>query len=116
MMNHEVNLFHHFTLSMTSNNRHQTLQALGCSSENMEAKICSLEGGAPLFVISDHKGPVLSVAICPQMKYVSTSCGDGMLRIYDIDTQKLVKQISCVPKINTFYAAKVLCKYIIALY
>lgn len=77
----------------------------------MEAKICSLEGGAPLFVMSDHKGPVLSIAICPQMKYVSTACGDGTLRIYDIDTQKLVKEISCVPKINTFYAAKVLCKY-----
>lgn len=48
------------------------------------------------------------------MKYVSTACGDGNLRIYDIDTQKLVKEINCVPKINTFYAAKVLCKYRIA--
>lgn len=79
----------------------------------MEAKICSPEGGAPLFIIQDHKGPVLSIALCPQMKYASTASGDGSLRIWDIDTQKILKEISCVPKINTFYAAKVLCKYFI---
>ncbi|KOB76608.1 Acidic nucleoplasmic DNA-binding protein 1 [Operophtera brumata] len=78
------------------------------STSNIE--ICSLEGGAPLFVMSEHKGPVLSIAICPQMKFTSTACGDGMLRIWDIDAQKMIKEISCVPKINTFYAAKVLCR------
>lgn len=78
----------------------------------MEAKICSLEGGAPLFVMSEHKGPVLSIAICPHMKYASTASGDGIMRIWDIDTQKVVKEISCVPKINTFYSAKVLCKFL----
>lgn len=82
----------------------------------MEARICSLEGGAPLFVMSEHKGPVLSIAICPQMKYASTACGDGMLRVWDIDSQKMIKEISCVPKINTFYAAKVLCKSFVLFY
>lgn len=86
------------------------LQVLGCTSENMEAKICSLEGGAPLFVMSEHKGPVLSIAVCPQMKYAATASGDGTLRVWDIDTQKIVKELLCVPKINTFYAAKVICK------
>lgn len=79
----------------------------------MEAKICNLDGGAPLFVMSEHKGPVLSVAICPHMKYSATASGDGVLRIWDIDTQKVVKEVACVPKINTFFAAKTLCKFLI---
>lgn len=86
-------------------------QALGCTSENMEAKVCSPEGGAPLFVMSEHKGPVLSMTICPQMKFAATASGDGVMRIWDIDTQKVIKEFACVPKINTFYAAKVLCWY-----
>lgn len=89
------------------------MQALGCTSENMEAKICSLEGGAPLFTITEHKGPVLSISICPRMKYASTASGDGSMRIWDIDIQKVVKEITCVPKINTFFAAKVLCKLVL---
>ncbi|XP_063383565.1 WD repeat and HMG-box DNA-binding protein 1-like [Cydia fagiglandana] len=87
-----------FTASVTQIMTSTKIEALGCTSENMEAKICSPEGGAPLFMMSEHKGPVLSIALCPQMKYSATSCGDGMLRIWDIDTQKMVKEIACVPK------------------
>ncbi|XP_073957413.1 chromosome transmission fidelity 4 [Choristoneura fumiferana] len=99
-----------FTAPVTQIMSSGKIEALGCTSENMEAKICSPEGGAPLFVMSEHKGPVLSIALCPQMKYSATACGDQILRIWDIDTQKVVKEITCVPKINTFYSAKVLCR------
>ncbi|CAG4978098.1 unnamed protein product [Parnassius apollo] len=99
-----------FTAPVTQIMSASKIEALGCCSENMEAKICSLEGGAPLFVMTEHKGPVLSIAICPHMKYASTACGDGVLRIWDIDTQKIVKEVICVPKINTFFSAKVLCR------
>ncbi|XP_026758868.2 WD repeat and HMG-box DNA-binding protein 1 [Galleria mellonella] len=99
-----------FTAPVTQIKSTCKIEALGCSSENMEAKICNLEGGAPLFVMSQHKGPVLSIAICPHMKYASTACGDGVMRIWDIDIQNTVKEITCVPKINTFYAAKTLCR------
>ncbi|KAJ2948141.1 hypothetical protein O0L34_g9942 [Tuta absoluta] len=99
-----------FTAPVTQIMSGGKIEALGCSSENMEARICSLEGGAPLFVMSEHKGPVLSIAICPRMKFAATASGDGVLRIWDIDTQKVVKEVTCVPKINTFYAAKVLCR------
>ncbi|KPJ08679.1 WD repeat and HMG-box DNA-binding protein 1 [Papilio machaon] len=99
-----------FTAPVTQIMSSPQIEVLGCCSENMEAKICNLEGGAPLFVMMEHKGPVLSVAICPHMKYAATACGDGVLRIWDIDTQKVVKEVTCVPKINTFYAAKVLCR------
>lgn len=99
-----------FTAPVTQIKSSNKIEVLGCTSENMEAKICNSEGGAPLFVMTDHKGPVLSIAICPHMKYASTACGDGKLRIWDIDTQKIVKEITCVPKINTFFAAKVLCR------
>ncbi|CAH2050631.1 unnamed protein product, partial [Iphiclides podalirius] len=99
-----------FTAPVTQIMSSSKIEALGCCSENMEAKICNLDGGAPLFVMTEHKGPVLSVAICPHMKYAATACGDGALRIWDIDTQKVVKEVSCVPKINTFFAAKVLCR------
>ncbi|CAG9796474.1 unnamed protein product [Diatraea saccharalis] len=99
-----------FTAPVTQIKSTNNIEALGCSSENMEARICSVEGGAPLFIIEGHKGPVLSTAICPHMKYATTASGDGILRIWDIDTQKIVKEITCVPKINTFYSAKVLCR------
>ncbi|KPJ04316.1 WD repeat and HMG-box DNA-binding protein 1 [Papilio xuthus] len=99
-----------FTAPVTQIMSSPQIEVLGCCSENMESKICNLEGGAPLFVMTEHKGPVLSVAICPHMKYAATACGDGVLRIWDIDTQKIVKEVTCVPKINTFYAAKVLCR------
>lgn len=99
-----------FTAAVTQIKSSCKIEALGCCSENMEAKICNVEGGAPIFVMSNHKGPVLSLAICPHMKYASTACGDGLMRIWDIDSQKVVKEINCVPKINTFYAAKVLCR------
>lgn len=99
-----------FTAAVTQIIATSKIEALGCTSENMEARICSPEGGAPLFVMSEHNGPVLSMAICPQMKYAATACGDGFLRIWDIDMQKMIKDINCVPKINTFYSAKVLCK------
>ncbi|XP_068626537.1 WD repeat and HMG-box DNA-binding protein 1 isoform X2 [Battus philenor] len=99
-----------FTAPVTQIMSSPQIEALGCCSENMEAKICSLEGGAPLFVMTEHKGPVLSIALCPHMKYAATACGDGVLRIWDIDTQKVVKEVVCVPKINTFYAAKILCR------
>ncbi|XP_022130304.2 WD repeat and HMG-box DNA-binding protein 1 [Pieris rapae] len=99
-----------FTAPITQIMSTPKIDALGTTSENMEAKICSLEGGAPLFIMSDHKGPVLSIAICPQMKYAVTASGDGILRIWDIDTQKTIKELSCVPKINTFYVAKVICR------
>ncbi|KAL4716859.1 hypothetical protein ACJJTC_012670 [Scirpophaga incertulas] len=99
-----------FTAPVTQIKSTKKIEALGCSSENMEARICSVEGGAPLFVMENHNGPVLSIAICPQMKYSCTASGDGMIRIWDIDTQKMIKEVYCVPKINTFYSAKVLCR------
>ncbi|XP_013197193.2 WD repeat and HMG-box DNA-binding protein 1 [Amyelois transitella] len=99
-----------FTAPVTQIKSTSKIEALGCSSENMEAKICSLEGGAPLFVMGEHKGPVLSIAICPHMKYTSTASGDGVMRIWDIDTQKVIKEVPCVQKINTFYSAKALCR------
>ncbi|XP_039757600.1 WD repeat and HMG-box DNA-binding protein 1 [Pararge aegeria] len=99
-----------FTAPVTQIISKPKIEALGCTSENMEAKICSLEGGAPLFVMPEHKGPVLSIAICPHMKYACTASGDGAMKVWDIDTQKVVKEVSCVPKINTFFAAKVLCR------
>ncbi|KAH9641783.1 hypothetical protein HF086_003909 [Spodoptera exigua] len=98
-----------FTAPVTQIKSSSKIEVLGCTSENMEAKLCNLEGGAPLFVMTEHTGPVLSIAICPHMKFASTACGDGKLRIWDIDTQKIVKEVSCVPKINTFYAAKIKC-------
>ncbi|OWR47950.1 acidic nucleoplasmic DNA-binding protein 1 [Danaus plexippus plexippus] len=99
-----------FTAPVTQIMSKPKVEALGCSSENMEAKICNLEGGAPLFVMSEQKGPVLSIAICPNMKHACTASGDGIMRVWDIDTQKVMKELSCVPKINTFYSAKVLCR------
>lgn len=55
-------------------------------------------------------GPPLSISLCSKMKYLAVSCGDGFLRIWDVETQDLLKKLSCVPKTNSFLNAKLLCK------
>lgn len=55
-------------------------------------------------------GPSLSVAICPKTKYLAASSGDTYLRVWNVEDKKIVKEIKCVPKVNSFMNAKSLCK------
>lgn len=75
----------------------------------MEAKILSIKEEDSIQRKNlMHEGPVLGISICPHDKFCCTSSGDGFCRIWNIEDQTLIKEINCLPKVNSFYSAKVL--------
>lgn len=74
----------------------------------MEVRICTNNENKWSSNKLEHQGPVLGVSICPLSKYCMTSCGDGVYRIWDLANLSIIKEINSVPKVNSFYAAKVL--------
>lgn len=81
-------------------------------SEDMSVKVINLGDASSVFTFSELKGPPLSVALCPKAKLLAVSCGDGWLRIWNLENQTQVKGLECVPKANTFTNADLLCKLI----
>lgn len=78
----------------------------------MEVKLRNLEkGNKEVKIFDGADGPCLSVAICPNSKYLASASGDSKLRIWDIESSNLVHEIMCFPKVNSFANAKVLCKF-----
>lgn len=77
----------------------------------MEVKIIDLTDTHNVKCFTELKGPPLSIALCPKAKLLAVSCGDGTLRVWNVNNQELLKEIDCVPKTNSFMNAKLLCKY-----
>lgn len=69
----------------------------------------NLEDNNEEFNFEGINGAPLSVAICPNSKYVAVTSGDTFLRIWNVNDQKLLYEQNCVPKTNSFMNAKVLC-------
>ncbi|KAJ8931900.1 hypothetical protein NQ314_015169 [Rhamnusium bicolor] len=83
------------------------------AGEDMEVKLINLErSNKEVIIFNDLSGPCLSVAICPNAKMVAASSGDSKLRIWDVEANKLLKEICCFPKVNSFSNAKLLCEFI----
>lgn len=79
----------------------------------MEVKLIDLERtDKKVTLFNGLAGPCLSVAICPNSKILAASSGDTKLRFWDIESNELLKEISCFPKVNSFSNAKILCKFI----
>lgn len=77
----------------------------------MEVKLRNLQKESrEVKTFDGAEGPCLSVAICPNSKYLASASGDMKLRIWDIETSNLVHESTCFPKVNSFANAKVLCK------
>lgn len=77
----------------------------------MEVKLRDLDRNSDdSKVFNDMKGPSLSVALSPNADYLACSSGDGKLRIWNTKTSQLVHEIACVPKANSFFTAKQLCR------
>lgn len=76
----------------------------------MEVKLKNLEpDNREVKIFDGAEGPCLSVAICPNSKFLASASGDTKLRIWDIESKNLVHESSCFPKVNSFANAKVLC-------
>lgn len=88
-------------------------QLIALAGEDMEVKLKSVEKEKKESkIFSVGNGPCLSVAICPNSKYLASSSGDTKLRIWDIESNNLVEEIMCFPKVNSFANAKNLCKFL----
>ncbi|KAJ8932702.1 hypothetical protein NQ318_021221 [Aromia moschata] len=82
---------------------------IALAGEDMEVKLINLERmNKEIKVLSGLSGPCLSVAICPNSKMIAASSGDSKLRIWDIESTNLLKEIACFPKVNSFANAKIL--------
>lgn len=79
----------------------------------MEVKVFKLGPEKEIEVYGGLKGPCLSVAITS--KFVAASSGDGKLRIWEVGSKEVVKEIECFPKTNSFTNAEFLCNLFIFL-
>lgn len=80
----------------------------------MQVKLINIANdGKEVSTLDGMEGPCLSVAISPDSKYIVASSGDKKLRIWKTETLKVVKEIDCFPKVNSFANAKVLCKFLL---
>ncbi|XP_060519101.1 WD repeat and HMG-box DNA-binding protein 1 [Cylas formicarius] len=86
----------------------RNIVAVAC--EDMEVKLLNLETKTKIGIFTDLRGPCLSVAICPNGKKLAAASGDGNLRVWDVESSQLVKEVSCFPKTNSFANAKLLCR------
>lgn len=76
----------------------------------MTVHVVSLVDNNVIETISDIEGPVLSVALSPEGKHVAISSGDGSLKIWSVNEKTAIKEFNCVPCVNSFASATVLCK------
>lgn len=77
----------------------------------MVVSVMDLDTSSVKSSFSDLGAPCLSVALCPNAAKLAASTGDGKLRIWDVETSSLLKEILCFPKVNSFANAKNLCKF-----
>lgn len=80
-------------------------------SEDMEIKVIDVTETGNSYSFSGLSGPPISVALSFDAKMLSVSSGDGFLRIWQVDTQELLKEIDGLPKSNSFMNATLLCRF-----
>lgn len=97
--------FQHFTRHIPIN---VFFKMIAVVSEDMEIKVIDTTDAGNCYSFSGLSGPPLSVALSCDAKMVAVSSGDGYLRIWQVDTQELLKEIGDLPKVNSFMNAKTL--------
>lgn len=80
-------------------------------SEDMEVKVIDVADSGNCYSFTGLSGPPLSVALSYNAKMLAVSSGDGFLRVWQVNTQELLKEISGLPKYNSFMNAKLLCRF-----
>lgn len=78
-------------------------------SEDMDVKVTDVTESGNCFSFTGLSGPPLSVALSINAKMLAVSSGDGFLRVWQVDSQQLLKEINGLPKYNSFTNAKLLC-------
>jgi WD40 repeat protein len=66
----------------------------GTLSESGFVKVFDARSGAELFAMTGHSGPVRSIAYSPRGQYLASAGDDGMAKLWDTNTGKLVRTIA----------------------
>ncbi|KAB0794930.1 hypothetical protein PPYR_11769 [Photinus pyralis] len=74
-------------------------------SEDMEVKVINLTKQSEILSFPGLSGPPLSVSLNPKARMLAVASGDGMLRVWNVEDSSLLKEIDCVPKVNSFMNA-----------
>ncbi|XP_026685148.1 WD repeat and HMG-box DNA-binding protein 1-like [Diaphorina citri] len=83
---------------------------------DMKVHAFNLSSGAEK-VITTHNGPILEVALDPQLEYLATSCCDGLVRMFSMesivnseDAAPVQTWSEFIPKSNDFETSPVCCR------
>ncbi|KAI5704078.1 hypothetical protein M8J75_001791 [Diaphorina citri] len=89
---------------------------LVAGSSDMKVHAFNLSSGAEK-VITTHNGPILEVALDPQLEYLATSCCDGLVRVFSMesivnseDAAPVQTWSEFIPKSNDFETSPVCCR------
>lgn len=92
------------------------LKMIAVVCEDMDVKVIDAKETGNCYSFTGLSGPPLSVALSHDAKLLAVSCGDGLLRIWLVETQELLKEINGLPKCNSFANAKLLCTFLFILF
>lgn len=81
-------------------------QMIAMVSEDMQVRLLNLSDKSQSLSFEGVQGPPLSVALSADAKLIAVSSGDGYLRVWDINSKMLLKEMKCVNKVNSFLNAK----------
>lgn len=87
------------------------LKMIAVVSEDMDVKVIDVTDTGNCLSFTGLSGPPLSVALSCDAKKLAVTSGDGFLRVWQVDTQELLKEINGLPKYNSFSNAKLLCTF-----
>lgn len=71
-----------------------------------DTKIKVIKGEVEPIELEGHAGPVLALDMHPNLLYLASVGGEGVLKIWNINEEVVVKTITGLPKFNSFENAK----------
>ncbi|BFZ07135.1 hypothetical protein BsWGS_10174 [Bradybaena similaris] len=93
----------HFTISEDGS-------MLVAGSDDFKIKIISMEESECICLYSEHKAPVLSVALDPTREFIASSSCDGSVKIWNVIDGSTEKTLNVLPKYSEPSQAKSLCR------
>uniref|UniRef100_A0A0A9X0K5 WD repeat and HMG-box DNA-binding protein 1 n=2 Tax=Lygus hesperus TaxID=30085 RepID=A0A0A9X0K5_LYGHE len=94
------------TTQIVVSNDGKTVAACSCDMEIHVVDVDSMQ----CTNLIDHKGPVLSISLDPQQKYLVSSGCDGVVKVWSISSRDIIKQWDGLKKSNSFEHSEVLCR------
>lgn len=101
-----------FTASINHVTVAKNKSVVACASEDFSVTAFNLSKNLNPITFNELQGPALSVTLSNDGDLLTVSSGDGKMYIWNLQTKSLVKTIDCVPYVNNFTTASILCKFL----